>query len=239
MTIKFEFQVPKDVRNFARLVNITHPSKGKIPLEPYDYQLGLLKRYQNNPLNLVKHGRQVGTSMINNIYALWFAMKYSNVTVVITSNRMLVNENSLICIKNMYSDLIDSKKICNATYNKSNIVFDNGSKIIAKPFSADIVQGMNVSLFICDDFNYIHDRLAREFFQNSFSRLSAGRIILSSSNVYNSTLFNEMFYDSQKEISQFKAFNIKGNRVPNRDYQWETKMVEQMGLKKFMEEFNY
>lgn len=239
MTIKFESQVPKDVRNFARLLNITHPSKGKIPLKPYDYQLGLLKRYQNNPLNLVKHGRQVGTSMINCVYALWFAMKYSNVTVVIASNKMMMSENLLNDIKYMYSGLPDSKKLGVATYNKSNIIFDNGSKIIAKPLSADIVEGMNVSLFICDNFNHIQDIVSREFIQNSFSRLLAGRIILSSSNTYNSTLFNEMFYDAQKGISQFKTFNIKGNRVPDRNYQWEKKMVDQLGLSKFMEEFNY
>lgn len=239
MSIKFDYKVPADVRNFARLIAVKSPYGDKINLEPYDYQLGLLKRYQNNSLNLVKHGRRVGTSMINCIYALWFAMEYSNVTVVITSNRMMVTEDSLTYIKNMHSDLLDSKKLQVTSYNKLNIAFENGSKIIAKPFSADIVRGLNVSLFICDDFNHIQDRLCREFLQSSFSRLSAGRIILSSSNTYNSTLFNEMFYDAEKGISQFKAFNIKGNRVPSRNHQWEKEMVEQMGLKKFMEEFNY
>lgn len=66
-------------------VKVQHPKRGAIPFEPYDYQIRMLKAFQENQFTAVLAGRQLGKCVVADT-----AVKYLDLTTSLTPFKKFV-----------------------------------------------------------------------------------------------------------------------------------------------------
>jgi hypothetical protein len=233
----------RDIRNFAKFIKITHPVSGLSLLQPRNYQMGLLNRYQRNNFNIVKSTRQSGVSTMNAIYVLWYAFFNPNKTIVICAGNLEYGKHQIDIIKEMYIQLPPNLKLGLIELNKDKITFENNSTIKIVQPNPDQLRGYAISLLVWDNCAFYPDYAAREMFRNVIPSIqcSGGKFIMNSCNHRSSgvfTLFDEIWYDANENESIFKPFNIRCHQVPGRDEKWEDKMRESLGNVRFNSEYN-
>lgn len=214
----------RDVRNFARFIQVEDPKFGLSRLTPRNYQLGLLKRYQKNNLNIVRSTRQSGLSTMNAIYMLWYAIFNPNKTIVLCSGKIRFAKDQLDSIKEMYKTLPGHLRLKAGavSFTKERIVFENKSAIsIVSEEDPDSLRGYAISLLVLDNCAFYPIHNLREMFKLVLPSLKAsnGKFIMSSGNHGTGlwTLFDEIWYDACRNESLFKAFDIKCHQVPGRE----------------------
>ena len=132
-------------------VKIQHPMKGTIPFDLYRYQESLVEKFHKNRLNIVLSARQTGKSAVSAAFLLWFAIFHEDKTVLIVSNK---NDNAMEMIARIrfaYENLPLWLKpgITDDGWNKHNVGFDNGSRIMSQATSESSGRGFSISLLYC------------------------------------------------------------------------------------------
>jgi uridine kinase len=59
------------INNYAK---ISHPMKGLIPFNTYDYQEDLIRDFNDHRFNVILKARQLGISTITAAYVVWLMM---------------------------------------------------------------------------------------------------------------------------------------------------------------------
>jgi hypothetical protein len=134
------------MRNFMR---VQHPIKGAIPFLPYEYQARAAEAFNSQRFVICMMSRQSGKTTIASGFLLWRALFVPDTTILITANKYLQALEIMDRIRYAYQELPDHIRAGVFEYNKGNISFDNGSRIIARATSADAGRGLSVSLLYC------------------------------------------------------------------------------------------
>lgn len=229
----------KDVRNFARYLSIIDPKRGRINFEPRDYQLGLLKRYQKNPYTIVKHTRQCGATITTATYLLWHALTKPEQTIVVSSGKLRTSFYILEEIQRLYDDLTfkNYPGWGIKERNKSVLKFTNGSTITATAAVEHRFAGMLIDVLYIDNCAFVPDNVLNKM---NPTIKTGGKIIMTSAPGFTEDNFFENLFDRAiVGDGKFKAFNIKGFKVPGRDAAWMKEMKENIGVEKFKREFNW
>lgn len=229
----------KDVRNFARYLKINDPKNGRTNFEPRDYQLGLLKRYQKNPYTIVKHTRQCGATVTTATYLLWHALTKPEQNIVVCAPKLQSSFHILEEIHSLYDELTFKNYPGweMSQSSKTSIKFANGSTISATAAVENRFQGMTVDVLYIDNCAFIPDSVLTKM--NPTIKFD-GKIIMTSSPGFTEDNFFENLFDRAiVGDGKFKAFNIKGFKVPGRDAAWMKRMKSDVGVEKFKREFNW
>jgi hypothetical protein len=132
---------------------IEHPKAGIIPFKLFDYQIKSINAYLKNRLNIYKKTRQCGISTLTGAFALWYAMFFSNKTILIVSKRDLDAKDYLRKnVRLAYDNLPDwMKQIWTVEGNVHELSFSNGSKIKSLTSSKETLRSHASSLNIIDE----------------------------------------------------------------------------------------
>lgn len=111
--------------------------------------------------------------------------------------------------------------------------FDNGCRGLFRPATIDCLQGYTIDFMFIDEFAYIRNTKAREFWNNAYPTLSS----MSNSKVTICSTPNgrNLFYDlwtlAIENKSLFRPFRIEYWEVPGRDEAWVQQEIANLGSK--------
>ena len=124
-------------------------------------------------------------------------------------------------------------------WNKGNIVLENGSEISAYATSAAGVRGGSYNLVFLDEFAFVPQNMAVEFFTSTYPVISSGKttkvIIVSTPHGLN--MFYKMWTDAVEKRSLYVPLEVHWSMVPGRDAKWRDETIRNTSEEQFRQEF--
>jgi hypothetical protein len=227
---------------------IQHPTKGKMLYHPFDYQKRLIDTYHNYRYSISMMPRQTGKSTSAAGYLLWVAMFHPDSTILIAAHKYTGSQEIMQRIRYAYELCPDHIRAGVTSYNKGNLDFENGSRIVSTTTTENTGRGMSISLLYCDEFAFVRPGIAKEFWTSISPTLATGgkAIITSTPNsdedqfalLWKGALKTEDSYGNPTEvgINGFKAYRSYWNEHPDRDEKWADEQRAQLGEDRFRRE---
>jgi len=231
----------EDFYYFLKYVHIIHPDDGRIPFEPYQYQLDIFDLILNNRFLVAMVSRQSGKSTLVAVYLVWYSIFNKDKNVGVVSNK----EESAIDIvdrcKLIYEELPEFLKPGITEYNKKTIVFENGTTIKGAATSKNSFRGRTMNIIFADELAFVEPAwLADAFWMSNYPTISKSReskfIIVSTPNGLGN-LFHSIFTKAEKGINAFKFYKADWRCVPERDDKWAAQERSNMGKLRFNQEY--
>ena len=228
---------------------IQHPVKGKLLFDPFPYQERLLQSYHNFRFNINMLPRQTGKTTCAAIYLIWYAMFHPDQTILIAAHKYTGSQEIMQRIRYIYELCPNFLRAGVTSYNKGSIDFDNGSRIVSATTTGNTGRGMSISLLYCDEFAFVPETIAEEFWTSISPTLATGgrAIITSTPNSDEDTFaliwkdaekkFDEYGNESETGINGFHAFTCHWNEHPDRDEAWRVAEIGRIGEEKFRREY--
>ncbi len=227
---------------------IQHPVKGKLKYEPFDYQKKLINSYHNYRFNVNLLGRQMGKTTTAAGYLLWYAMFVPDSTILIAAHKYTGAQEIMQRIRYAYELCPHFIKCGVVSYNKQSIEFDNGSRIIAQTTTETTGRGMSLSLLYADEFAYVPENIATEFWTSISPTLATGgKAIITSTPNSDEDQFAQIWKEANKRFDEFGnitkvgkngffPFSAKWNEHPERDTKWADTERNRIGEERFRRE---
>ena len=130
---------------------IQHPTRGSMLYQPYEYQQRLIHTYHNYRYSISLMPRQTGKSTSAAGYLLWYAMFVPDSTILIAAHKYTGSQEIMQRIRYAYESCPDFIRAGAVSYNKGNIDFDNGSRLISTATTENTGRGLSISLLYCLD----------------------------------------------------------------------------------------
>lgn len=227
---------------------IQHATDGTIPFHLRPYQRNIVRTFADNRLSIALAPRQIGKSWIAGAFLLWFAMFKPEMTILILSNK---NDNAMEMIHRVrfiYERLPHWLKpgLPEDGWNKHSVGFDNGSRIISQATTELSGRGMSVSLLFLDEFAFVRDNVAEEFWNSVSPTLATGgRCIICSTPNGDTNRFAQLWrgsnipmdVGSSEGINGFVPIEIKWNEPPGRDEKFKKQEIAKIGETKWLQEY--
>ena len=228
--------------------HIQHPTKGKMLYHPFEYQKRLIHTYHNYRFSISMMPRQTGKSTSAAGYLLWMAMFHPDSTILIAAHKYTGSQEIMQRIRYAYELCPDHIRAGVTSYNKGNLDFENGSRIVSTTTTENTGRGMSISLLYCDEFAFVRPTIAKEFWTSISPTLATGgkAIITSTPNsdedqfalLWKGANKCEDSYGNPTEmgVNGFKAYRSYWNEHPDRDEQWAAEQRAQLGDDRFRRE---
>ena len=235
------------MRNFMK---IQHPTRGGIDFEPYDYQLDLITNYNNYRYSINMLGRQMGKTTVAAGYLLWYAMFRPDSTILVAAHKASGANEIMQRIRYAYESCPDHIRAGVTEYNKGSLTFDNGSRIVSATTTENTGRGMSLTLIYLDEFAFVRNTIAKEFWTSLSPTLATGgKAIVTSTPNNDDDQFamiwagaNKMFdeHGNEREIgvNGFRPFLAKWDQHPERDEAWALQEQASIGEERFRREHN-
>ena len=230
--------------------HIQHPVKGKMLYHPFDYQKRLIDTYHNYRFSISMMPRQTGKSTSAAGYLLWVAMFHPDSTILIAAHKYTGSQEIMQRIRYAYELCPDHIRAGVTSYNKGNLDFENGSRIVSTTTTENTGRGMSISLLYADEFAFVRPGIAKEFWTSISPTLATGgkAIITSTPNsdedqfalLWKSANKCEDSYGNPTDvgINGFRAYRSYWNEHPDRDEKWAEEQRAQLGDDRFRREMN-
>jgi hypothetical protein len=227
---------------------IQHPIQGRLKFAPFDYQRDLTHVYHNYRNAIAMIGRQLGKTTLAAGYLLWYAMFIPDSTILIAAHKREGANEIMQRIRYCYENTPDHIRAGGVEYNKGNITFDNGSRILAQATTENTGRGLSLSLVYLDEFAFVPPRIAREFWTSLSPTLSTGgKCIITSTPNVDDDQFAEIWFASQKTTDEygnisevgtngFKGYYANWRAHPDRDEAWAAVERSKIGDERFRRE---
>jgi len=221
-------------KNYVKIITLDY---GLQLFHPYEYQERMLDAFNNHRFVINLLPRQTGKSTIVAAYILHYAIFTPEKSIGILANKEATAIEILDRIKRMFENLPHFLQPGVKEYNKKNVKLGNDSNIMSFATGSDAVRGRSFNFVYLDEFAFVDN--ADEFFTSTYPVISSGKstkvIITSTPNGMN--LFYKIWSDAKKERNSFFPLEVKWNEHPDRDEEWREETINNIGLKKFNQEF--
>jgi hypothetical protein len=228
--------------------HIQHPTKGKMLYHPFDYQKRLIDTYHNYRYSISMMPRQTGKSTSAAGYLLWMAMFRPDSTILIAAHKYTGSQEIMQRIRYAYELCPDHIRAGVTSYNKGNLDFENGSRIVSTTTTENTGRGMSITLLYCDEFAFVRPTIAREFWTSISPTLATGgKAIITSTPNSDEDQFALLWKGANKcedsygnptdlGINGFRAYRSYWNEHPDRDETWAAEQRAQLGEDRFRRE---
>ncbi len=221
-----------------RYMKIVSVDKGIIPFNPYDYQRKMIKNFYENRFSINLCPRQCGKTTIVTGFGLHFTMFNENKSIAILANKQATAVEILDRIKLAYENLPKWMQHGVRTWNKTEVVFENGCKIGAYSSSSSAIRGMSLSCVIIDECAFINNNIWEEFYMSVYPVISSGKetriIMVSTPKGLNH--YYKLWRDAEAGRNSYIPFKITWRDVPGRDEKWKEETIQNNGERAFMQE---
>ena len=229
---------------------IQHPTRGKMLYHPFEYQQRLINTYHSYRFSISMMPRQTGKSTSAAGYLLWYAMFVPDSTILIAAHKYTGSQEIMQRIRYAYELCPDHIRAGCTSYNKGNLDFENGSRIVSTTTTENTGRGMSISLLYADEFAFVRPGIAKEFWTSISPTLATGgkAIITSTPNsdedqfalLWKGANKCEDAYGNATELGMngFRAYRSYWNEHPDRDEVWASEQRAQLGEDRFRREMN-
>ena len=223
-------------RNYIKIVSLDH---GLVPFNMYPFQEKLITNFHENRFNICKMPRQTGKSTTCVSYLLHYAVFNDNVNIAILANKASTARDLLGRLQLAYENLPKWMQQGIIAWNKGSMELENGSKIIAASTSASAVRGGSYNIIFLDEFAFIPNHIADEFFASVYPTISSGKstkvLIVSTPKGMNH--FYRMWHDAERGKNEYIPTDVHWSEVPGRDAKWKAQTIANTSEQQFKVEF--
>jgi len=233
-------QCREDPLYFAReYVKIVNVDEGLVPFEMWPFQEKLIRRFHENRFNICMMPRQTGKSTTSVSYLLHYAVFNDNVNIGILANKAATARDLLARLQTAYENLPKWMQQGILAWNKGSLELENGSKILAASTSAAAVRGMTFNIIFLDEFAFVPNHIADDFFSSVYPTISSGKstkiIIVSTPKGMNH--FYRMWHDAEEGNNEYVTTEVHWSEVPGRDEAWREQTIANTSEAQFKVEF--
>ena len=222
-----------------KYIKIVSLDEGLVPFNLYPFQEKLVNTFHNNRFNICKMPRQTGKSTTVVSYLLHYAVFNDNVNIGILANKAKIAIDLLGRLQTAYENLPKWMQQGIIAWNKGSLELENGSKILAASTSASAVRGMSFNILFLDEFAFVPNHVADDFFASVYPTISSGTqtkvIIVSTPRGMNH--FYRMWHDSERGKNDYIPTDVHWSEVPGRDAVWKEQTIANTSEQQFMVEF--
>jgi len=223
-------------RNYIKIVSLDH---GLVPFEMYPFQEKLIQNFHDNRFNICKMPRQTGKSTTCVSYLLHYAVFNDNVNIAILANKASTARDLLGRLQLAYENLPKWMQQGIISWNKGSLELENGSKISSNSTSSSAVRGGSYNVIFLDEFAFIPNHIADDFFASVYPTISSGQstkvIIVSTPRGMNH--FYRMWHDAERDKNEYVPTEVHWSEVPGRDQAWKEQTIANTSEQQFKVEF--
>ena len=229
------------IKNYVKIVSL---DKGLVPFEPYDFQEEMIKIIHENRFVIGKLPRQTGKSTTIISYLLHYVLFNQSMSVAILANKLNTARELLGRLKLAYEYLPMWLQQGVVEWNKGSIVLENGSKILASATSSSAVRGGSFNYIFLDEFAYVPQNVAEEFFSSVYPTITSGQstkvTIISTPKGLN--MFYRFWVNASKKPgeegkNEYVPIEVHWSDVPGRDEKWKKQTISNTSAEQFRTEF--
>ena len=224
------------IKKYIKIVSL---DKGLIPFEMYDFQVEMTQKFHSNRFNIAKLPRQSGKSTIVTSYLLWYVLFNDNVNVAILANKAATAREMLQRLQLSYENLPKWLQQGINQWNRGSLELENGSKIMAASTSASAVRGMSFNVIFLDEFAFVPNNIADQFFSSVYPTISSGKstkvIIISTPHGMN--MYYKLWHDAERGTNEYIPTEVHWSEVPGRDEEWKAQTIRNTSEQQFRVEF--
>ena len=225
------------IRTYIKIVSL---DEGVIPFKMYDFQESMVDKFHKHRFNIAKLPRQSGKSTIVTAYLLWYVLFNDNVNVAILANKAPTAREMLGRLQLSYENLPRWLQQGILGWNKGSLELENGSKILASSTSASAVRGMSFNIIFLDEFAFVPNHIAEQFFASVYPTISSGKktkvIIISTPHGMNQ--YYKLWHDAERGVNNYITTEVHWSQVPGRDAKWKQQTIENTSEAQFRVEFD-
>jgi hypothetical protein len=222
--------------NYVKIVSV---DEGLIPFRMYEFQKELVQKFHNNRFNIAKLPRQTGKSTVVVSYLLHYALFNDSSNIGILANKASTARDLLGRLQTAYENLPKWLQQGVIAWNKGSMELENGSKIMAASTSASAVRGMSFNIIFLDEFAFVPNHIADDFFSSVYPTISSGQrtkvIIISTP--YGMNHFYKLWVDAQNKRNNYIWTEVHWSEVPGRDQKWKEETIKNTSERQFTQEF--
>ena len=224
------------IKTYVKIVSL---DKGLVPFDMYDFQTEMVHKFHNNRFNIAKLPRQSGKSTIVTSYLLWYTLFNQEVNVAILANKAATSREMLQRLQKSYEHLPKWLQQGIIQWNRGSLELENGSKIMAASTSSSAVRGMSFNVIFLDEFAFVPNHIADEFFSSVYPTISSGKstkvIIISTPHGMN--MFYKLWHDSERGKNEYVNTEVHWSQIPGRDDKWKAQTIANTSESQFKVEF--
>jgi hypothetical protein len=223
-------------KNYMKIISL---DEGIIPFKMWDFQEKLIKDFHENRFNIAKLPRQTGKSTTVVSYLLYYAIFNDNVNIGILANKASTARDLLGRLQLGYENLPKWMQQGVVAWNKGSMELENGSKILAASTSASAVRGMSFNILFLDEFAFVPNHIAEEFFSSVYPTITSGKStkVIIISTPYGMNHFYKMWQNSVQGKSDYVHNEVHWSQVPGRDADWKAQTIANTSERQFTQEF--
>ena len=224
------------IENYVKIVSL---DKGLISFSMYDFQKDMVGTFHNNRFTICKLPRQSGKSTIIIAYLLHYIIFNASVNVAILANKAAVARDLLSRLQLAYENLPQWMQQGVMSWNKGSLELENGSKILAASTSASAVRGGSYNIIFLDEFAYVPQTIAEQFFSSTYPTISSGKTskVIIVSTPHGMNMFYKMWVDAEEKRSDYVPIEVHWSEVPGRDAAWREETIRNTSESQFNTEF--
>ena len=224
------------IQQYVKIVSI---DEGLIPFALYNFQKEMIGTFHNNRFSICKLPRQSGKSTVLLAYLVHYLIFNETVNVAILANKAATARDLLGRFQLAYEHLPEWMQQGVIAWNKGSLELENGSKIIASSTSASAVRGGSYNLIFLDEFAFVPQNIAEQFFSSVYPTISywqTSKVIIVST-PHGMNMFYKLWMDAVNQKSQFNAIEVHWSEVPGRDEAWKEQTIANTSEQQFLQEF--
>ena len=224
------------IENYLKIVTI---DKGLVPFEMYDFQREMVDKFHENRFTICKLPRQSGKSTIIVSYLLHYVLFNDNVNVAILANKSSTARDLLGRLQLAYEHLHKWMQQGVLNWNKGSLELENGSRIVAASTSSSAVRGSTFNIIFLDEFAYVPNNIAEEFFSSVYPTISSGKKskVMIVSTPHGMNMFYKLWMDAVNKKNDYVPTEVHWSAVPGRDEKWKEQTIRNTSESQFQTEF--
>ena len=225
------------IRTYMKIVAL---GRGVVSFDLYDFQEDMINTFVRERFVICKIPRQSGKSITTIGFLLHAILFNENYNIAILAHKGAAANGLLQRMKLAYENLPTWLQSGIVEWNKGNIELENGSKIGAFATSADGLRSGSYDMIQLDEFAFVANNIAEDFFTSTYPVISAGTktkiIIVSTPKGMNH--FYTMWMKATSGKSDYHPISVHWSAVPGRDEAWKEMTIRNTSEEQFQQEFN-
>ena len=124
-------------------------------------------------------------------------------------------------------------------WNKGSLELENGSKILAASTSASAVRGMSFNILFLDEFAFVPNHIAEDFFSSVYPTITSGKTtkVIMVSTPRGMNHFYRYWHDAERKKNEYVPTDVHWSQVPGRDAEWKRQTIANTSEQQFKIEF--
>jgi hypothetical protein len=208
-------------------------------VEPRDYQQRLCDDLVNHKRIIALWSRQSGKTVTIATYLLWRSLFGKEENIGIAANKLGLAIEILDKMKNIFLNLPIWLSQGIKVWNKRNVEFENGCRVLTSATNGDAFRGYSLHLLYIDECAFISGTTWKEFEDSVFPTVSAieGSQIIITSTANGLNHFYQMVKGAKAEHTGYKYNEMQWWEVPGRDNKWKEEIIASNSIQYFNQNF--